>query len=73
MDKAEAIKSLYNQREKFILIGLTGRTGAGCSTVSEILARKDIDELDLRSYKTCDYNNAEERKYSVVYTVYKEE
>ena len=62
MDKADAIKSLYSQREKFILIGLTGRTGSGCTTVSEILAKNDISELDLRSYKTCDYSNADERK-----------
>lgn len=72
MDKSEAIRSLYSQREKFILIGLTGRTGSGCTTVSEILAKKDISELDLRSYKTCDYNSADERKYSVVYRYMKE-
>ena len=34
-DKAEAIKSLYSQRDKFILIGLTGRTGSGCTTVAK--------------------------------------
>lgn len=72
MDKSEAIRSLYSQREKFILIGLTGRTGSGCTTVSEILAKQDISELDLRSYKTCDYNSADERKYSVVYRYMKE-
>ncbi len=72
MDKADAIKSLYSQREKFILIGLTGRTGSGCTTVSEILSKEDISELDLRSYKTCDYNSADERKYSVVYRYMKE-
>lgn len=67
MDKTDAIKSLYSQREKFVLIGLTGRTGSGCTTVSQILSRDNINELDLRSYKTCDYNNSDERKYSVVY------
>ena len=72
MDKAEAIKSLYSQREKFILVGLTGRTGSGCTTVSEILAKQSINDLDLRSYKTCDYNNADERKYSVIYRYMKE-
>ena len=70
--KTEAIKSLYCQRDKFILIGLTGRTGSGCTTVSEILAKKNMSELDLRSYKTCDYNNADERKYSVIYRYMKE-
>ena len=72
MDKAASIKSLYNQRDKFILIGLTGRTGSGCTTVAKILSKNDVKELDLRSYKTCDYNNSNERKYSVVYRYMKE-
>ena len=67
LDKAEAIKSLYSQRERFILIGLTGRPGSGCTTVSDILAKKSMEELDLRSYKTRDYKSADERKYSVIY------
>lgn len=71
-EKADFINSLYSQREKFILIGLTGRTGAGCSTVANILSRKQIKDLDLRSYKTCDYNNSDERKYSVIYRYMKE-
>lgn len=70
--KPEAIKSIYRQREKFILIGLTGRTGSGCTTVSKILSKNDISELDLRSYKTCAYDNADERKYSVIYRYMKE-
>lgn len=72
LDKAEAIKSLYSQRERFILIGLTGRTGSGCTTVSDILAKKSMEELDLRSYKTRDYKSADERKYSVIYRYMKE-
>lgn len=72
LDKVEAIKSLYSQRERFILIGLTGRTGSGCTTVSDILAKESMDELDLRSYKTRDYKSADERKYSVIYRYMKE-
>ena len=72
MDKAEAIRSLYSQRDKFILIGLTGRTGSGCTTVARILSESNLNKLDLRSYKTCDYNNSDERKYSVIYRYMKE-
>ena len=72
MDKSEAIKSIYKQREKFILIGLTGRTGSRCTTVSKILSTDDIKDLDLRSYKTCDYESSDERKYSVIYRFMKE-
>lgn len=72
MDKAAAIKSLYSQRDKFILIGLTGRTGSGCTTVAKIMSKNSLEELDLRSYKTCDYNDSDERKYSVIYRYMKE-
>ncbi len=72
MDKAEAIKSLYSQRDKFILIGLTGRTGSGCTTVAKILSTDDMKKLDLKSYKTCDYNDSGERKYSIIYRYMKE-
>ena len=72
LEKVDAIKSLYSQRERFILIGLTGRTGSGCTTVSNILGKDSMEELDLRSYKTRDYNSADERKYSVIYRYMKE-
>ena len=55
-----------------IIFGLTGRTGSGCTTLSKILSTESIEEMDLRSYKTCDFNNSDERKYSVVYRYMKE-
>lgn len=66
-DKADAVKCLYRQRDKFILIGLTGRTGAGCTTVAKILSTDNINELDLKDSKTCDFKHSDERKYSIVY------
>jgi len=72
MKKAEAVRNLYSQRDTFILIGLTGRTGSGCTTVADILSKESMDQLDLRSYKTCDYNDADERKYSIIYRYMKE-
>lgn len=42
----KAISQLFLEKEKEIIIGLTGRTGSGCSTVSEILQR-DLENLDL--------------------------
>ena len=69
----EAVNSLYRQRNRFIIIGLTGRTGAGCTTVSKILSSESIQKLDLKAYKTHDFKSADERKYSVVYRFMKEE
>lgn len=71
-DYFEDIRSLYRERDRLIILGLTGRTGAGCTTVSRILATESMQKLDLRSYKTCDFKSADERKYSVVYRFMKE-
>jgi putative protein kinase ArgK-like GTPase of G3E family len=32
-----AIAAIYGEDDDFILLGLTGRTGSGCSTVANIL------------------------------------
>ncbi|MCD7790673.1 MAG: hypothetical protein LUH55_09135 [Bacteroides thetaiotaomicron] len=61
------VGSIFRLRENFIVLGLTGRTGSGCSTVADILSKETFDELDLRSYKTFDFKDSDERKYSVVY------
>lgn len=34
----EAISSIYGEDDDFIIIGLTGRTGSGCTTAAKILA-----------------------------------
>lgn len=63
-DMSIAVDSLYENREKFILIGLTGRTGSGCSSAAEHLA-KSIKQLKLPKPKII--NNNEDRKYRIVY------
>ena len=42
----EAIKSIYNHRDKFIILGLTGKIGAGCTTTADFLT-KDMKEHNL--------------------------
>ncbi|WP_238900032.1 dCMP deaminase [Clostridium sp. YIM B02500] len=61
-----AIDTVYRERERLILIGLTGRTGSGCSTVAKILKKENIKDLDLCDVKTRDFNNSDERKYGVI-------
>ncbi len=41
----DVIKQIYNLRQNFILIGLTGRTGSGCSTVAHLLQTQDVKDL----------------------------
>ena len=36
----EAVCQLYSEKENLIILGLTGRTGAGCSTVASILKKR---------------------------------
>ena len=47
MNVSKAIDTIYNEREKFIIIGLTGRTGSGCTTVSKILKKEKFTDLNL--------------------------
>ncbi len=53
---------------EFIIIGLTGRTGSGCTTVSNILAAPSFDKLHLQSPKDLQFKSNEERKYKVIYS-----
>lgn len=41
----EVIRQIYKLRQNFILIGLTRRTGSGCSTVAKILATENVQDL----------------------------
>lgn len=69
--EAKGINELFNNRRNFIIIGLTGRTGAGCSTVAELLT-KEFKELNIRQVKNNDFLNNEERKNYIVYKYAKE-
>lgn len=54
---------IFELRENFIIIGLTGRTGSGCTTAAKILANKipDIENLDI------DFEERiEQREYNII-------
>lgn len=63
----EAIEKMYEYRRKIIVLGLTGMTGSGCTTVAKILAKKRFEDLDLKPPKTYDYLDSEERKQELIY------
>ena len=61
------VDSIYKLRQSFLIIGLTGRTGSGCSTIARLLSGKFAD---LYAPSPCDYvapHPNEKRKYSIVY------
>lgn len=65
------LEKIYELRKKFIVIGITGTTGSGCTKVADILMKKFDENLfptgDLLEYK---HNN--DRKYNIVYNIAKE-
>jgi len=63
-DLHKSIETLYTNRKKFVVIGLTGRTGCGCSTTAEMLS-SSIDKIKLP--KPSRINDNEERKYRICY------
>ena len=61
-----ALDEIYSQRENFIIIGLTGRSGSGCSKASEILSKK-IESFKIiePSLEKCPTNT--DRKKQILY------
>lgn len=67
------VKQIYKLRRDFLLIGLTGRTGSGCTTVADILRTKDFNTL---KSKHKDINDSvwdnDSRKSRIVYRYMRE-
>ena len=62
---AKSIHEIYDNRERYIIIGLTGRTGSGCSTAASIL-NKPFSDLKLAKPKYIADNANEERKFLII-------
>ena len=56
------VRSIYKNREEFIVLGLTGKTGSGCSTVADILKNgyKEYNPVD------CTLANIQSRKAEII-------
>jgi len=48
----EGIHQVYETREKYIIIGLTGRTGSGCTKSAEILTTLS-EKLQIHGVRSC--------------------
>lgn len=62
-----SVQNAFKQRHSLIIIGLTGRTGSGCSTTANILKTELFSALHLKDPKTFDFQSRDERKYEVIY------
>lgn len=70
-NSGNAVNNMFTYRNKIIILGLTGRTGSGCSSVAKILRKQEMDELDLKVAKSYDYYDSEERKQEIIYNYIK--
>lgn len=66
MDNITKLDKLYSLREDFSIIGITGRTGSGCSEVALTFSKK-FGELKNNSKPYEKPNSIEERKYEIVF------
>lgn len=66
------LKDLYALRQEFILVGLTGRTGAGCSYFGQLMSNKTFDECKFNEpERSLDATN-DDRKYRIAFDFLKE-
>lgn len=61
------LEPLYRLRDKFVIIGLTGRIGSGCTSVSKFLTSQTFEANNFPHPQTRDFNSNEERKYRITY------
>lgn len=67
MAEQKFISELFLENNQFIIIGLTGRTGSGCTTAANILESKKISLPELNGLNGF-YNGLDEIRYSIVKT-----
>lgn len=69
----DALNKVYEARKNFIILGLTGRTGSGCTTISSLLENTSFADFNPPKPKNSDFENDEERKYRVLYNFLSEQ
>lgn len=61
----EGISKIYSYRKNFLIIGLTGRTGSGCTTSTDFL-RKKKNEIEFEKLNDFEVVNNEDRKKKII-------
>ena len=72
MNHYKSVEKVYDSLDECIIIGLTGRTGSGCSTAAGILETKNFKDLALSAPKEQDFFDVEERKDTIIHSYMKE-
>jgi len=63
----QIVANIFNERRKFVIIGLTGRTGSGCSTTSKLFETEEFHKLNIDKPLESGFRSSEERRYRIVY------
>lgn len=69
INKKDIVGSLLSERSNFIIIGLTGRTGSGCTTTASILEDDKADyphEKDITLEGESFYQGLDKRRYETI-------
>lgn len=64
------IDTIYENRKNFIIIGLTGRIGSGCTTTAEFMS-KNKEEHNLKNFCVNDNSTDKDRKKYIIDTYYR--
>lgn len=67
----QAVKEIYRNRQNFIVIGLTGKIGSGCTTAANFLAKEKKDHSLEALSLSCDSTD-EQRKDFIVDNFYRD-
>jgi deoxycytidylate deaminase len=68
---SEALNEIYGKEDNFIIIGLTGQTGSGCTTAAKILA-SNKDKISHSLYQGNTPTKNEQRKEKIIYNYFRE-
>lgn len=66
------LTSLYNLRKNFVVVGLTGRLGSGCTTAAELLLNNSFAECNFPTPTLEAKPSNEQRKYKISYNFLKD-
>ncbi len=67
MNYRKSVQNAYSNRRSLIILGLTGKTGSGCTTVANILHSTHFADLALKNPKQRDYRDKSEREDEIVH------
>lgn len=62
-----AVQEVFSERENFIVLGVTGRTGSGCTTLASFLKSQCFSQFSAPLPKSPGCGSVDERQYRIVY------